>query len=118
MAELKTSGQQRQFNSGSVRDSEEGKAAMELLPFDLLMRVAVWYKMGADKYGVDNWRLGQPQRKVVGSLLRHLTKYMMGQDDEDHLAAVVWNALCLMHVDQYFRDNSDLFDAFGAYSKH
>ena len=115
MAELKTSGQIREFSSGSIRDSAEGKAAMELLPFDLLLRVAVWYKLGADKYGEDNWRLGQPQRKVIGSLLRHLTKYMMGQDDEDHLSAIVWNALCLMHVDEKFRDDTSLFNGFGVY---
>ena len=111
---INSSGKTRSFESGSIRDDATGKPAMELLPLDLLMRVATWYALGAEKYGEDNWRLGQPQRKVIGSLLRHLTKYMMGQDDEDHLSAVIWNALCLMHVDENLRD-TDLFDAFGVY---
>lgn len=108
--EVKSSGKTRSFESGSIRDDATGKAPMELLPLDLLMRVAVWYGLGAEKYGEDNWRLGQPQKKVIGSLLRHLTKYTMGDESEDHLAAVVWNALCLMHVDEYLRD-TPMFNA-------
>lgn len=111
---MKSSGTKREFVTGAVRDSGEGKPRMGLLPFDLLARVAILYGEGADKYGANNWRLGQPQSAVVDSLLRHLTKYLMGMEDEDHLAAVVWNALSLMNVDEYMRDNPDVFDAFGS----
>lgn len=111
MEPLKTSGKIREFSSGSVRDSAEGKAPFELLPWDLMERVAIWYGLGADKYGRNNWRLGQPQSAVIGSLLRHLRKYILGYKDEDHLAAIIWNAFSLMNVDQYFSDNPDLADA-------
>lgn len=101
---INSSGKTRSVESGSIRDDATGKPAMELLPLDLLMRVATWYALGAEKYGEDNWRLGQPQKKVIGSLLRHLAYYRMGDTSEDHLAAVVWNALCIMHVDEYLKD--------------
>lgn len=106
-----SSGKQREFSSGSVRDFAADKSPMQLLPLDLLMeRVAPWYGLGAAKYGANNWRLGQPQSEVLGSLLRHLTKYIMGKKDEDHLAAVVWNALCLLDADQNHKDDKSICD--------
>jgi len=107
---LKSSGEIRNFATGAVRDSGEGKPRMELLPLDLLMRVSTWYALGAAKYGDNNWRKGQPQSVVIGSLLRHLTKYIKGDRDEDHLSAIVWNALSLMNGDEYFKDNKDVCD--------
>lgn len=109
MAEkLKSSGKKREFSTGSVRDDATGKPRMELLPYDMLVRVSEWYALGAEKYGDNNWRLGQPKKAVFGSLMRHLTKYSMGMTDEDHLAAVIWNAFSLMNVDMYYADNEDL----------
>ena len=105
---MKSSGKVRQFESGAVRDDNTGKPRMELLPFDLLERVSKWYGLGAEKYGDNNWRLGQPKREVMGSLIRHLTKYMKGDTDEDHLSAVIWNAFSLMNVDEYYKENEYL----------
>lgn len=105
---IKTSGNLTEFSSGAVRDSAVGKARMELLPMDLLKRVAVWYGLGAEKYGDNNWRKGQAKSHVMGSLMRHLTAYQMGKTDEDHLSAVIWNALCLMNTDEYLSENKEI----------
>lgn len=107
---MNSSGEKREFPSGACRDSATDKARMELLPLDLLERVARWYGLGADKYGDNNWRKGQPQSAVLGSLLRHLTKWMMGDKTEDHLSAIVWNSLCLMNTDEYYLDNEMIAD--------
>lgn len=107
---MKSSGKVRTFSSGSQRDFAGDKPRMELLPLDLLMRVSNWYGAGAEKYGDNNYRKGQPQSAVVGSLLRHLTKYSMGMTDEDHLSAIVWNALCLMNDETYHSDNNEICD--------
>lgn len=107
---MNTSGKTRTFSTGSQRDDATGKPMMQLLPFDLLMRVAKWYTLGAEKYGHHNWRLGQPQSECMGSLLRHLTYYAMGKRDEDHLSAIVFNALSMMNVDEKFKDNEELYD--------
>ena len=42
--------------------------------------------------------------------MRHARKYIMGYKDEDHLAAVIWNAFCLMNNDTYHADNSEVCD--------
>lgn len=110
---MKSSKEKRTFSSGSQRDSSDGKPRMELLPLDILERVAVWYAEGADKYGDNNWRMGQPQSAVVGSLLRHLSKWMRREEDEDHLSAVVWNALCLMNTDMYHSEDQMISDMKG-----
>ena len=107
---MNTSGKIRTFPTGSTRDSAEGKPPMELLPLDLLIRVAILYGKGAEIYGSHNWRKGQTQSAVLGSLMRHLTAYIMGKKDEDHLAAVIWNALSLMNVDEYHSDNKEVAD--------
>lgn len=110
MSNINSSGKVRTASSGAVRDCADDKPLMELLPMDLLMRVAAWYTLGAKKYGANNWRKGQPQSWCVGSILRHLTKYCLGQRDEDHLSAIVFNALSMMNVDTYFQNKPDLYD--------
>ena len=107
---MNDSGQKRVFPTGAMRDSADDKPMMELLPLDILMRVSEWYTLGAKKYGDNNWRKGQPISACVGSLLRHLTKYLMGHTDEDHLSAIVFNALSMMNVDMYHRDDERVND--------
>lgn len=108
--ELKTSGKKRQFASGALRDDASGKPRMELLPMDLLTDVAQWYTLGAVKYGDNNWRLGQPVSACVGSLLRHLAKWLSGQRDEDHLSAIIFNTLSIMNVMKYHSHDPQLND--------
>ena len=107
---MRDSGSKRTFPGGSQRDNVEMKPRMELLPLDLMERLAVWYGLGAEKYGCNNWRKGQPASVVIGSLLRHLSKIERGMTDEDHYAAVVWNALALMNVDEYHKDKLEIND--------
>lgn len=99
----------RSFSTGAVRDTDEGKPRMGLLPLDLLKRVAKHYQIGAEKYKPDNWRKGQPKDATMDSLLRHLESYRIGETDEDHLSAVIWNAFSMMHVDEYLlREHPEL----------
>jgi hypothetical protein len=72
-----------------------------------LRRLAVHYAKGSAKYtrvvdgvtisGDRNWEKGIDTSQTVSSLQRHLGKLIAGLEDEDHLAAVVWNTFCLMH---------------------
>lgn len=115
---MNDSGSKRTFPGGSKRDNADSKPRFELIPFELLERVAVWYGLGAEKYGDNNWRMGQPKSAVLGSLFRHLFKYMRGMEDEDHLAAVIWNALCLMNADTYHSDNPLICDTDDWYDEN
>ena len=98
------------FSTGAVRDDAKDKPKMDLLPWDMLPRLAKWYELGAQKYGKNNWRLGQNKSHTYASLMRHATKYFLGHDDEDHLSAIIWNAFSLMNVDENFKDNETLND--------
>lgn len=98
------------FSTGAVRDVATDKAKLDLLPWDMMFRLAKWYELGAKKYGRNNWRLGQKKSHTFASLMRHAIKYQLGQTDEDHLSAVIWNAFSLMNVDEYYKDNEDLND--------
>lgn len=87
------SGERTQFPSGAVRDMHAGKGRFDLLPMCVLTRLAKHYEAGCQKYGDRNWETGIPCHSFADSALRHLVKYMDGQDDEDHLIAAIWN-LC------------------------
>lgn len=62
-----------------------------------LHRLAVHYARGAEKYADRNWEKGQQTGWLVSSLCRHFKKLVAGDTDEDHGAAVLWNAFALMH---------------------
>jgi hypothetical protein len=65
-------------------------------------------EQGAEKYGDNYWRKGQPKREVYNSMYNHMRKYWAGWTDEDHLSAIIVNAFFLMHVDLNLSDNPDL----------
>ncbi len=90
--EVKDSGERTQFSTGSQRDSQEGKGRFDLIPLLPIERLAQHFENGARKYDDDNWKKGQPLRQYVNSAMRHLYKMSEGWLDEDHAAAVMWNA--------------------------
>lgn len=104
----KDSGEREEFGNGSVRDTQEGKPRYDLVPPQPMKRVADLYARGAEKYGENNWTKGQPTSRYMASLERHFQQYKAGDTDEDHLAAVVFNAFGVM----FFEDTKwdDRFD--------
>jgi hypothetical protein len=89
----------RQFDTGAQRDTGDGKLRMSLIPQKELKRVMKRYLEGAEKYGENNWMKGMPLSVYYDCAHRHLEAWWAGEDDEDHAAAVVWNMLCAMWVD-------------------
>lgn len=105
---ISDSGKREQFASGAIRECREGKGRYDLISPYALMRLARWYELGAKKYEDRNWEKGLPFSTCIDSLLRHAIKYLAGWTDEDHLAAVAWNAFALMHFEEEGR--TDLMD--------
>ena len=105
---VKDSGKRFHYQTGAQRDTDDDKPRYELLPVLPLMRVAHHYGLGAKKYDDDNWRKGFPWRRVLGSLYRHAFAFARGEDDEDHLAAVVFNAMALMEYQEKHPELNDL----------
>ena len=86
-SEVKDSGKRQQFNTGSKRDTQDGKGRYDLLPTYALSRLAKHFQNGAVKYDEDNWRLGQPLRRYLDSAIRHAFKFLEGYRGEDHAVA-------------------------------
>lgn len=108
LMKLPDSGERTEFPSGAVRDMAVGKGRFDLIEPELLFRLARHYEAGSIKYGDRNWEKGIPVHSLIDSADRHLTKYRAGWQDEDHLAAVVWNLACIMRFE---KDNrKDLLD--------
>ncbi len=110
---LKDSGTRRQFDTGAVRDRAAGKGRYDLLSTQMLMRLARHYEAGSIKYSDRNWEEGMPISVYIDSAMRHLVKYIAGWNDEDHLAAVIWNIAAIMFVEDERPDLQDLPDRGG-----
>ena len=76
----------------------------------MLKDLAIHYEMGAEKYGVDNWKNGIPETKgerggsFRDSGLRHLQQLLDGKTDEPHQIAAIWNFIGAMYVRKH-QDN-------------
>ena len=105
---LKDSGERRQFSTGAIRDRAVGKGRFDLLSTQMLFRLARHYEAGAMKYSDRNWEKGMEFSVYVDAAMRHLTKYVAGWDDEDHLAAAIWNLAALMFQEEKNPDLQDL----------
>lgn len=101
--QTKDSGKRAEYESGMVRDTEDGKARFDLLlpkgvPYanQMLTRFAELMARGAAKYDPRNWEKADGEEELEryrSSALRHLIQWVTGEDDEDHAAAVMFNLL-------------------------
>ena len=81
-----------QNDFGSSRESNQGRGRFDLLPYEALEALALWYELGAEKYGERNWEKGISVKDCINRMIRHSIKAGNGWTDEDHLSAVIWNA--------------------------
>ncbi len=73
-----------------------------------ILQVSKHYEAGAIKYGANNWQNGMPLHVYYDSACRHLMKARAGMDDEPHIRAACWNALCFM----WTKENKPEMDDF------
>lgn len=81
----------------AIREPSTGKGRYDLVSPFATRRLAEWYELGAQKYADRNWEKGIPFSRYIDSAKRHLDKFIMGMEDEDHLAAAAWNIYAIMH---------------------
>lgn len=93
---VKDSGERQEFDTGSKRDTQDGKGRPDLIPIESLRRLSKHYEHGAKKYGDRNWEKGQPLSRYYASAMRHMWDYMEGDYSEDHLAAAAWNIFSMI----------------------
>jgi hypothetical protein len=94
---VKTSGEKREFATGSVRDTAKGKPRFDLMPAFVKTMIGMHYGKGGDHYGDRNWERGQPIcGSYAASLERHWLAFQCGMTDEHHLMGVIWNATSIV----------------------
>lgn len=106
---IKDSGKRVKFDSGFQRDTNDDKPRFDLIPLELLTRLAQHYTNGAKKYDDNNWRLAKTDKEInrfKESAWRHFVKWSMGIKDEDHGIACIWNIMSYIWHKEYKDENS------------
>lgn len=81
----------------AIREPTEGKGRFDLITPFAEDRIAKWYELGSKKYADRNWEKGMPFSRYIDSTKRHINKFVKGMEDEDHLAAAIWNLMAIIH---------------------
>lgn len=105
---IKDSGDRTEFETGAVRDMHAGKGRMDLLPTTAIIELSKHCEAGAVKYGERNVDKGIPQHSLIDSGLRHLIKYLRGDNDENHLVAAAWNIMWALEQESTHPELIDL----------
>lgn len=102
MGKINDGGSRISYGDGmAVREPTTGKGRYDLVSPFAIDRWAKWMELGAQKYAPNNWTLGGiPYSRFADSALRHLSKFIMGMDDEDHLSAVLFNIGAIIHFQE------------------
>ncbi len=98
------SGERREFGTGSVRDKADGKGRFSLIPYMPLKRLAIHFENGSKKYEERNWEKGQPLSTYYDSATRHINELFLGNTDEDHGAAAIWNLFAYLQTEAWIED--------------
>jgi hypothetical protein len=99
--QMADSGAHQSFGEGrAIRDTPTNKPRPDLISPFAEERQGHWLRMGAAKYAERNWEKGMPFSRCVASLKRHVMRYQQGMRDEDHLAAIMFNAMALIHYEE------------------
>ena len=98
--ELKDSGKRKKFESGAMRDLQDGKGRYDLISPLALRRLAIVCERGGKKYNVRNWEKGMPISSFLSPAIRHTEQNIEGLRDEDHLAQAAWNLFSAMHIEE------------------
>ena len=89
------------YQSGMKREPQKGRERFDLItpvciPYNktMLYRWAMLMSKGCEKYGERNWEQAAGNEELSRfkeSAFRHFMKWMQGETDEDHAAAVMFN---------------------------
>lgn len=97
--DLHDSGYRREFGTGAVRDTDDGKSRPDALSPYALERFGAHMAKGFLKYGEFNFEKGIPVSQLVASLERHLNAFKRGDRSEDHCSAMLFNVQAIIHFE-------------------
>ena len=103
MEGMNDSGKRQSFETGAVRDIADDKPRPDLISPFAEERLGEWMRKGAIKYYEFNWAKGMPMSRCLASLCRHVMKFKQGMNDEDHLSAIMFNSMALIHYEEMIK---------------
>jgi hypothetical protein len=80
---------------------DEGKSLVQHIPPEFIVSIGDVIEFGAKKYAINNWKKGILVSKLLGSCLRHILAFSMGEDKDpesghSHLAHAATNLSFIM----------------------
>ena len=105
---IEDSGDRTNFDTGAVRDIHDGKGRYDLLPWNAIDELAKHCENGAKKYGERNCEKGIPVHSLLDSAIRHLSCYLRGQNEENHLRAAMWNVAFTIEMELNHKEMQDI----------
>lgn len=109
----------RKFETGAIRDSEEGKEDyIETISWTAFRRYAQFMTGKKVRYGSGNFKKGIEISSYERSLVRHLVKYLSNKHEaadleknDDHLCAMLFNIFGIIHEEERIKNNNKEKDA-------
>ena len=89
-----------EYEGGAMRSDTADKGRFDLIPTNILFRVAKVYQRGGNKHGDRNWEKGFPICRAIDSAIRHLLQFQLKMKDEDHAAQAIWNVFAAAHLEE------------------
>jgi hypothetical protein len=91
---------------------DQGKPMVDLIVPEFIEGLAKVMTMGAEKYGIENWKKGLDKRRILAALYRHLLAYHKGEvyDSEsklNHLLHVAANTMFLFWYDEVHKQQQN-----------
>lgn len=83
-----------------------GKPRWYLVDFDALEDLVKVLEFGAKKYDENNWKKGLKTTEIVESLIRHISAYLRGEDNDPesglpHSGHIMCNAMFLSYMHKF-----------------
>jgi len=95
------------IDSKSLKKFDDGKVMLDLIEPDFVIGIGEVLTVGAQKYGIDNWKRLQKDdiRRYKAAMLRHIYSYLNGEKNDSetcisHLLHAATNIMFLHHFEK------------------
>lgn len=100
--------QVRSFDTGAIRDLEDGKEDyIETISWTAFRRYAQYMTECKKRYSEGNFKKGIPEEAYRRSALRHISKYLINTQEGgslephiDHISAAIFNLFGILHEEE------------------
>lgn len=103
--------------TGQGKKYDQDKIMVDLLIPEFIEDIARVMTVGAQKYGLENWKDNLEKRRILAALYRHVLAYHKGEriDSESgisHLCHITCNAMFLYWYDEVKEEKKECYEDF------